>query len=382
MASSGPVHVARAPGRVNLIGEHIDYCGLPVFPMAIGRSVRMTFQPRANRETRLTNRDPRFAPSDFTLSDSIPPAPAGDWSNYARAAGQTLAQRFPDLLGVDALVESDLPIAAGLSSSSALLVATALAILHANSASISSLELMELLARGERYVGTAGGGMDQAIILGAQAGCASRIDFHPLRLTPTAVPAGWQFIVAQSLVHAEKSGAARQAYNERPRQCDEARRLVTTRLGRPDDTTYAALLAAASVEELLDASRTLSAVLARRFRHVVTEGTRVRQAEAAMAAGELTAFGTLLDASHGSLRDDYEVSCAELDQLVELAREAGAAGARLTGAGFGGSIVALCNVDRAPSVVAALRERFYAPRGVGGGDYVFTAEPSAGAEVS
>jgi len=253
--------------------------------------------------------------------------------------------------------------------------------LHANAVSIPSVELMDLLATGERYVGTAGGGMDQAIILGAQAGCASRIDFHPLRLTPTAVPAGWQFIVAQSLVHAEKSGAARQAYNERPRQSDEARRLVATRLGRPDDTTYTALLAAASVEELLDASRTLSAVLVRRFRHVVTEGTRVRQAEAAMAAGELTAFGTLLDASHRSLRDDYEVSCGELDQLVELAREAGAAGARLTGAGFGGSIVALCNVDRAPRVMAALRERFYLPRGAAGEDHVFAAEPSAGAEV-
>src|SRR5213083_747383 len=381
-SSAGPVHVVRAPGRVNLIGEHIDYCGLPVLPMALRQSVRIAFQPRSDRETRLVNRDSRFVPSAFAVSESIPPAPAGDWGNYARAAARALAQRFPDLRGVNALVDSDLPIAAGLSSSSALVVAMALALMHANGVTLPSLELMELLGRGERYVGTAGGGMDQAIILGARSGCASRIDFHPLRLTPTAVPADWQFIVAQSLVHAEKSGAARQAYNERPRQCDEARRLVATRLGRPDDTTYAALLAAASVEELLDASRTLSAVLARRFRHVVTEGTRVRQAEAAMAAGELTAFGALLDASHRSLRDDYEVSCAELDQLVELAREAGAAGARLTGAGFGGSIVALSKVDRAPSVLAALRERFYAPRGVGGGDYVFTAEPSAGAEVS
>src|SRR5881409_2153058 len=120
---SGPVHVVRAPGRVNLIGEHIDYCGLPVFPMAIGRSVRLTCQPRANREIRITNRDPRFTPGVFTVSDSIPPAPAGDWSNYARAAAQALAQRFADLHGVDAAVESDLPIAAGLSSSSALLVA-------------------------------------------------------------------------------------------------------------------------------------------------------------------------------------------------------------------------------------------------------------------
>src|SRR6266480_4640422 len=188
--------LVRAPGRVNLIGEHIDYCGLPVFPMAIRQSLRIAFHPRSDRETRLVNRDPRFAPCAFAVSESIPPAPTGDWSNYARAAVGAVAQRFPDLRGVDALVESDLPIAAGLSSSSALVVAMALAILHANGVSVASLELMELLGKGERYVGTAGGGMDQAIILGAQVGCASRIDFHPLRLTPTAVPADWQFLVA------------------------------------------------------------------------------------------------------------------------------------------------------------------------------------------
>ena len=379
-----PRHVVRAPGRVNLIGEHIDYCGLPVLPMAVQRSVRIAFHPRADREMRLTNRDQRFLPNAFTVSAEIPPAPAGDWSNYARAAAQALVQRFPDLRGVDAQVDSDLPVAAGLSSSSALVVATAVALLHANGASVSLLELMDLLARGERYVGTAGGGMDQAIILGAQTGCASRIDFQPLRLTPTAVPADWQFIVAWSMVHAEKSGAARAAYNERPPQCDEARRLVATRLGRPGDTTYAALLAAARPAELLEvAGTTLSDVLARRFRHAITEGTRVRQAEAALAAGDLAAFGQLLDASHQSLRDDYEVSHPELDQLVELAREAGAAGARLTGAGFGGSIVALCAARRAPQVVAALGQRFYVPRGAAGevAQYIFTAEPSAGAEV-
>src|SRR5213595_1145237 len=383
-SSAGPVHVVRAPGRVNLIGEHIDYCGLPVFPMALRQSVRIAFQPRSERETRLVNRDSRFAPSAFVMSESIPPAPAGDWGNYARAAARALAERFPDLRGVDALVDSDLPIAAGLSSSSALVVAMALALMHANGVTVPSLELMELLGRGERYVGTAGGGMDQAIILGARAGCASRIDFHPLRLTPTAVPADWQFIVAWSLVHAEKSGAARQAYNQRTRQCDEARRLVAQRLGQREDVTYPALLAAAPVEQLLQVAETnLTGVLARRFRHVVTEESRVRQAEAALAARELAAFGQLLDASHRSLRDDYEVSHAELDRLVDLAREAGAAGARLTGAGFGGSIVALCRVERAPEVMTALRERFYAPRGAaaGVGRHVFTAEPSAGAEV-
>src|SRR6184192_3942402 len=383
-SSAGPVHVVRAPGRVNLIGEHIDYCGLPVFPMALRQSVRIAFQPRSERETRLVNRDSRFAPSAFVMSESIPPAPAGDWGNYARAAAQALAERFPDLRGVDALVDSDLPIAAGLSSSSALVVAMALALMHANGVTVPSLELMELLGRGERYVGTAGGGMDQAIILGARAGCASRIDFHPLRLTPTAVPADWQFIVAWSLVHAEKSGAAQQAYNERTRQSDEARRLVAARLGQREDISYPDLLAAAPVAALLEtAASTLSGVLARRFRHVVTEAARVWQAETAMAAGDLAAFGRLLDASHHSLRDDYEVSHPELDRLVELAREAGAVGARLTGAGFGGSIVALCRATRAPAVVGALRERFYAPRGAAAdvARHMFTAEPSDGAEV-
>jgi galactokinase len=379
-------YMIRAPGRVNLIGEHIDYCGLPVFPMAIQRSVRIAFDARADREVHLANRDSGFTPSTFTLTASIPRAPAGDWANYARAAAQALVQRFPSLRGIDALVESDLPIAAGLSSSSALVVAMALAILHANGVTMAPLELMDLLARGERYVGTAGGGMDQSIILGAQAGCASRIEFHPLRLTPTAVPADWRFIVAWSLVHAEKSGAARQAYNERPRQCDEARRLVAARLDLREDTSYPALLAAAPVATLLElAGTTLSSVLAKRFRHVVTEAARVRQAEAAMArgGGDLAAFGLLLDASHQSLRDDYEVSHPELDQLVELAREAGAAGARLTGAGFGGSIVALCRAGRAAEVLAELEARFYAPRGAAGaaGRYAFAAEPSGGAEV-
>jgi len=376
--------LVRAPGRVNLIGEHIDYCGLPVFPMAIQRSVRIAFDARRDQQIRLANRDPAFPASTFTLTQQIPPAPAGNWGNYARAAAQALVQRFPDLRGIDAIVESDLPIAAGLSSSSALVVAMALAILHANGVTMAPLELMDLLARGERYVGTAGGGMDQSIILGAQAGCASRIDFHPLRLTPTRLPADWRFIVAWSLVHAEKSGAARQAYNDRPRQCDEARRLIATRLGLQDDASYPTLLAAAPVAKLLDlAGTTLSGVLAKRFRHVVTEGARVRQAETAMARGDLAAFGLLLDASHQSLRDDYEVSHPELDQLVELAREAGAAGARLTGAGFGGSVVALCPAARAAAVLAELEARFYAPRGAAGavGRYAFEAEASGGAEV-
>src|SRR5256885_5631041 len=111
---ASPVRVARAPGRVTLIGEHIDYCGLPVLPMALRQSVRIAFQPRSDRTARLVNRDPRFAPSSFAVSESIPPAPPGDWTNYARAAVWAIAQPIPGIRGVDAPAERELPIAAGL----------------------------------------------------------------------------------------------------------------------------------------------------------------------------------------------------------------------------------------------------------------------------
>ena len=380
--AGAPTLLARAPGRVNLIGEHVDYCGLPVLPMAIQRGVGVAARPRPDRAVRIANVDPQFPPREFILGPDIPPRDAGDWGNYLQAAGQALVRRYGDLHGVDAAIGSDLPIAAGLSSSAALVVAVAVTLLAANSVSHDLHELMELLAAGERYVGTAGGGMDQAISLGARAGHAARIDFDPVRLTHVRVPDGWRFIVAWSLVRAEKSGPAKQAYNERTQQTAEARRLVARRLGLEEPASYAPLLAARPVEELLDAGAKLEPLLRRRYRHVVTEGARVAAAVAALERADLAGFGTLMDASHASLRDDYDVSSRELDRLVEIAREGGAAGARLTGAGFGGCIVVLASASAADAVLAELRERFYATRDVRDTtDALFVAEPSAGAGV-
>ena len=377
-----PTLLARAPGRVNLIGEHVDYCGLPVFPMAIQRGITVAARPRGDDAVRIANHDPQFPPRDFILSGDIPPCAAGDWGNYLQAAAQAVVRRYGTLRGVDATVGSDLPIAAGLSSSAALVVAVAVTLLAANDVSSDLHELMELLAAGERYVGTAGGGMDQAISLGARAGHAARIDFNPVRLTQVRVPDGWRFIVAWSLVQAEKSGPAQRAYNERTQQTAEARRLVADRLGLGDIPSYAPLLAARPIEDLLDAGAKLDPLLRRRYRHVVSEGARVSAAIAAMERGDLPGFGTLMDASHSSLRDDYDVSARELDRLVEVAREGGAAGARLTGAGFGGCIVALASAGAADAVLTDLRERFYGPRGVRDpGGSLFVAEPSAGAGV-
>jgi galactokinase len=347
---ASPTHLVRAPGRVNLIGEHTDYNGLPVFPMAIPPAVVLAVRPRLDPRVRLSNADARYAPREFEIGTEIAPFPAGDWGNYAKAAAQALARRVPLFRGFDALIEGDIPEAAGLSSSSALVVACSLALLAANGAELDPRELMALAASAERYVGTQSGGMDQAICLGGREGRAVLIEFEPLRLRPTPVPSDWRFVVANTFVEARKSGAAQAAYNARVRECAEALRAI----GFPA-RGYRDLAATHPLGELLEAAeKKLPDPLRRRFRHVVTEAARVEDARAAMLEGDLEAFGRLMDASHASLRDDYDVSCPELDALVELARGAGAAGARLTGAGFGGCIVALCRASRLEGLLAGL----------------------------
>ena len=389
---------AFAPGRVNLIGEHTDYNGLPVFPIAIDRGVRIDFRVTDEAVVRLDSPVARFDPFAFQLQRPIAAAHQGDWSNYVRAAARGLMEHGVRLRrGIEGMVTGDVPIASGLSSSSALVVASALALLKANGVTVPRLELAAVMARAERFVGLEGGGMDQAACLHGREGHALRIEFEPLRVTPVAVPEGWRWVVASSLVRAEKSGGAREAYNERARQCREALGAVgvpgeargaypgqacaaggvgalreavsdsAARDARGDATTgrrtYRDLVAEGNVDDLLRrARRALAPVLFRRFRHVVTEGRRVAQAEATMRDGDMRRFGDLMVRSHESLRDDYEVSTDELDAIVEMALGAGAAGARLTGAGFGGCAVVLCDDRTAAPVMDALAARFYAPR--------------------
>ncbi len=373
------------PGRVNLIGDHIDYNGLSVLPMAIQRHVSVLYRERSDTSVHIASTDDRYAPREFELAKDIDPFPAGDWGNYAKAAAQGLGQHFKIKRGYDAVVHSDIPVAAGLSSSSAVVVANALAILHANEIEIERLKLAEILAEAEHYVGTRGGGMDQAICLAARRHSASRIDFGPLRLTAHLIPPEWQFVIAFSLVLAEKSGLARETYNSRTRECREALALLTETLKLSDRVdSYPALLAERRPAQLVrTAEDILEERLLRRFRHVATESDRVRRSEKALTAYDLRAFGRLMTESHASLRDDYEVSCAELDELVELSTHAGAAGARLTGAGLGGCIVALCSEKKTKKVLKALTDRYYGKREFEGRleDQLFVAEPSGGAAV-
>ena len=200
-----------APGRVNLIGEHIDYHGLAVLPMAIRRSVMVAFRARGDHLIRAASAG--YGVRDFNWIAELTPTGPGDWENYLRAAASAVSRKWGTLRGVDAAIVSDLPPAAGLSSSSALIVAFTLTLLRANTIAPTFEELMEVLPEGEQFVGTRGGGMDHAASLASRAGCASLIEFEPLAVRAVPIPPDWAFLVAHSLTVAEKSGTVRQRYN-------------------------------------------------------------------------------------------------------------------------------------------------------------------------
>jgi N-acetylgalactosamine kinase len=423
-ATGGPArYVVRAPGRVNLLGEHTDYNGLPVLPMAIDRSVLIALAPRADRSMRLFNTAARFAPRTYTLSDCIPAYADGDWGNYSKAAAQELARHCGAQLlhGAELLVDGNIPSGAGLSSSSALVVANALALLAANDVALPFETLAELLPVAERYVGTLSGGMDQATSLLARAGHALRIDFFPLRVRTLPLPAGYSIVVCHSLVQAEKSGTAKQAYNLRVIECRLVCRVLESLLGsalprglntlgdlvvlfphralldfmpyltaqlpeRPLSLEEVAALIGTSPQRLHDECGGVGDAFAllRRARHVLSEAERVEQAEKALRAGDALAFGQLMDASHGSCRDDYEISCPELEELIGIAKDAGAVGARLTGAGFGGCTVNLVPETDVSGFLTRIDRYFYRSRLAHAarlGDHRFIFKPQAGADV-
>ena len=335
-----PEQTVTVPGRANLIGEHIDYHGLPVLPIALRQAIRVRFTSRGDNRIRATSGE--YGSRDFEWTAPLTPVEAGDWENYLRAAAQTVGGRWGLGRGIDAVVESDLPPAAGLSSSSALLVAFTLALLRANGRHASFEELMEVLPDGEQFVGTRGGGMDHAAVLGSREGCASLISFAPVAIRHVPIPPDWAFLVAHSRVHAEKSGAVRERYNAIRVAGAEALRMKVTN----------------PVTE-----------------HVLTEAGRVHAAVEAMERNQPECFGALLLASHASLRDRLHVSVPALDRLVDAAMAAGALGARLTGAGFGGCAVVFCRRAELANVRAGVIDRFYS----GDSSQILDAEPAAGA---
>jgi galactokinase len=370
------------PGRVVLIGDHIDYADLSVLPMAIDRRITLWLRERRDSTIRIASTDASFAQRQFEASTVVPPFANGDWGNYAIAAIRELSADVEHPAGMDALVTSSIPPAAGLSSSSALVVACALAFQYSNGLELPALTLASRMARAERFTGTSGGGMDQAICIAGRAGQAARIDFAPLRVTLVPVPPGWRFIIASSLEPAPKSSSVREAYNDRVRQCRQAFAALHG-LGAHAPASIRSMIDADGAPALIEQARRLPSVLFRRLRHVASEAARVHAGVAAMRSGDGKAFGTLMSESQASLRDDYEVSTSALDRLVDLACEAGALGARLSGAGFGGCIVALALEAECESVMEAIAEGFHRRSGSSPGpDVLFVANPAAGAATS
>jgi galactokinase len=373
---------------VNLIGEHVDYAGLPVFPMALEQAVHVEARPRGDGVVHAASTDPGYGDREFRLAPEIEPYVTGDWGNYVKAAAVAAAARYGADTGGDLFIRSEVPVAAGLSSSSALVNAILLALLDLSDIEVNPIELATVAADAEQYVGTRGGGMDQAISMCARKGHAARIEFEPLRVTPVPIPDGWRFLVADSGVQAHKSGGARDTYNARRAAVERSGDVVGAALGADEaERSYVRLLASHTPATLLEvAAGVLDDPLLRRFRHVITEADRTRRAEAAMRADDPEEFGRLMDGSHASLRDDFEVSGPELDRLVGIARDAGALGARLTGAGMGGCIVALCAQDGLEPVRDALAARYFSDRAGSEppGDLahrLFEARAAAGASV-
>jgi len=398
----------RAPGRVNLIGEHADYNGLPVLPMTLAQEIRIAVAPRKDGRIVLRNMDPAFPPAEFMNGGAITPSPPGSWENYTKAAVAGINQFLAPAgrPGFCMMAEANLPSGAGLSSSSALVVACALAYLDALGLvldqDISRLKLAALLAEAEHFVGTRGGGMDQAVILAGAAGSASKIDFFPLRVESVPLPDDCEIVVCDSMVKAEKSGAARALYNMNPRLCHLGCALVRAKLSeefeddveleRLGDLWYGPMclttreaeslfkravpegpVPLAEIASLLKqkpekvATRWLEEVpiinggydIRARLRHQAGEYRRVETARDALMAGDAAALGQLMNESHASCRDNLGISTQALDRLTETALEAGALGARLTGAGFGGATVNLVPSERVERFIETVRQRYY-----------------------
>ena len=321
----------RAPGRVNLIGEHTDYNDGFVMPAAIELGCWVAIAGREDR--RMVARSENFQETVELELDSGAQR-RGDWSDYVRGVAVVLERRGLRLRGANLLVRGEVPIGSGLSSSAALEVASGLALLGNSGLELERMELARLCQRAENeFVGARCGIMDQFTACFGKAGHALRLDCRSLEYHPLPMPAGVALVICDSGVRHDLAAGE---YNARRAQCEAGVRVLAR--GRPQVRA----LRDVTMQDLEHQRAELGDVVYRRCRHVVTENARVQQAAAALEAGDLRDFGGRMAESHRSLRDDYEVSCAELDLLVKLAGKLdGVYGARMTGGGFGGCTINL-----------------------------------------
>ena len=345
----GAIEVVRAPGRVNLIGEHTDYNLGLVLPVAIDLEIRLAVVPTDDRLVRLTRLDD-VSVGAFDLA-AIEPA-SGAWIDYPAGVAWALDGAGLPLRGLRGVIASSLPAGAGLSSSAALELATAWALLGAEAPGITPLELARIAQRAENvHVGVACGLMDQfAAACGTREG-ALLLDCRSLGYATVPLP-----LDAVALVICDTGSPRRletSAYNDRRADCETAVAILSA-----EDPSIRSLRDV-SEAALPWASTRLDPVVFRRVRHVVTEDARVTATVDALRAGDLATVGEAFAASHASLRDDYEVSSPALDVMVAMALDVpGVLAARMTGAGFGGSTVNLVRPDAVAALAAAVETRY------------------------
>eukprot|EP00095_Tigriopus_kingsejongensis_P011971 maker-scaffold906_size82779-snap-gene-0.11 protein:Tk11971 transcript:maker-scaffold906_size82779-snap-gene-0.11-mRNA-1 annotation:"n-acetylgalactosamine kinase-like" len=430
---SGPEVMVRVPGRVNLIGEHIDYCGYGVHPMAIDQDILVgVTKSDTPRALCLANADPIHPDFQGDLTTvQIKPEPA--WWNYFLCGIKGMLvelgiQVEDHAFGLDCMVWGNIPNSAGLSSSSALVVSGALSAVWAYGLDVSKSDLADICARSERFIGTQGGGMDQAIEILAKPGTAMLIEFNPLRTTDVALPLGATFVIVNSLADVNKAAGAE--FNTRVVECRMATKVLSKSAALTDwrqklklkgyqessgrslkealaqvktDLHQAAytkeelcqLLAMTETEltEKCLCANTLhlrSFNLRHRAQHVFSEAQRVYDFkrtcdDPGSSADPLVTLGTLMLESHASCAMDYECSHPALDQLVELSQTHGALGARLTGAGWGGCIVALVPEAKVQSFIQGIKTDYFSnlpsAQGKDLDSFIFPTRPGAGAAI-
>ena len=357
--------VFRAPGRVNLIGDHTDYNEGFVMPMAIQLETQVTISPRTDRQLVIRS---SAVPDAVTIDLNQPLRPRGDWTDYVAGVANVLRTEGRRLDGADLSIASTVPQGSGLSSSAALEVATAFALLHGDIP--DRVTVAQWCQRAENeFVGARCGIMDQYVACLGQRGHALAIDCRSLEGRSVPLPSSVAVIVSNTMIKHRIAGGE---YNLRRQQCEQAVSALRNVLPHLKSLRDVSLVDVAAHHDML------SAVGLKRARHVISENARVLSAADALERRDLRRVGELMHESHASLREDFEVSSPELDLMVEIASALrGVYGSRMTGGGFGGSTVTLIDADATHEAVVKIRDT-YAKR-TGSVPDVIVCTPSDGA---
>ncbi|EFA83438.1 galactokinase [Heterostelium album PN500] len=425
-----PAFFFRAPGRVNLIGEHVDYSGYPVLPFALQQDtiVAASFN-KSNTQLNIANvNNEQFSSNSVDITQPVEiDMSKHHWTNYVLAGWKGVQTSSPNtqFKSLNLLYSGNVPIGSGVSSSSALVCVSTLAFSYMHQLTYTKEDLANISVKCERFVGIEGGGMDQAISYLAEESTAKLIEFNPLRTKNVKLPGGVSFVISNSLVESNKVVTGAFYYNLRVVECRLAAVLLTKKLGlnwtairrlidvQNLSTLTLEQLIAKTSELLQPAAYTRQQVadelemsveqlvrdyfpsgiqvtaehfeLQRRALHVFTETLRVYQFAQSCANNESPVdLGQLMNASHFSCAEQFECSCPELDRLTSICRDAGAYGSRLTGAGWGGCVISLVPTDKLAAFTEQIEQQYYSKLNklpAEKSSYLFSTTPSSGASI-